>query len=147
MPRLSTSSAGRPHPATRALEPQAVRPCLLATPTIAQEIAHPNLILKAVVQSMPKGAQQEVKILTGTIQPDDKAPFHTYPFPVTVYILEGTCILEIEGRSPVVLKAGESFVEPPHAKMTGYNKSATEPMRAVTFYVSDADAPFLDLVH
>ena len=29
-------------------------------------------------------------------------------------------------------------------KMTGYNRSTTEPMRVVTFYVSDPDTPFLD---
>jgi hypothetical protein len=28
--------------------------------------------------------------------------------------------------------------------MTGYNRSTTERMRVVTFYVSDLDAPFLD---
>jgi quercetin dioxygenase-like cupin family protein len=53
----------------------------------------------------------------------------------------------LEGRSPVVLKAGESFVEPPHVKMTGYNKSTNEAMRVVIFYVSDPDTPFLDVVH
>jgi quercetin dioxygenase-like cupin family protein len=74
-------------------------------------------------------------------------PFHTHRFPVTVYILEGTFTLELEGRSPVVLKAGESFVEPPHVKMTGYNKSTNEAMRVVIFYVSDPDTPFLDVVH
>jgi len=30
--------------------------------------------------------------------------------------------------------------------MTGYNKSASEPMRVLIFYVSDADTPFLDEV-
>ena len=37
------------------------------------------------------------------------------------------------------------MVEPPNVKMIGYNRSTTEPMRVVTFYVSDPDTPFLDL--
>ena len=41
--------------------------------------------------------------------------------------------------------AGEAMVEPPNVKMIGYNRSTTEPMRVVTFYVSDPDTPFLDL--
>jgi hypothetical protein len=39
------------------------------------------------------------------------------------------------------------MVEPPNVKMIGYNRSTTEPMRVVTFYVSDPDTPFLDPIH
>ena len=44
-----------------------------------------------------------------------------------------------------LLRAGEAMVEPPNVKMIGYNRSTTEPMRVVTFYVSDPDTTFLDL--
>ena len=118
---------------------------LVITPALAQEIAKPNL-LREVVQGMPKSDRQEVRVLTATIQPGGKTPFHTHRFPVTVYILEGAFTLELEGRPPAVVKAGQSFVEPPNVKMTGYNKSASEPMRVLIFYVSDADTPFLDEV-
>jgi quercetin dioxygenase-like cupin family protein len=53
----------------------------------------------------------------------------------------------MEGRAPITAKAGQAIVEPPQVKMTGYNRSSTEPMRVVIFYVSDPDAPFLDLAH
>jgi hypothetical protein len=43
--------------------------------------------------------------------------------------------------------AGEATVESPNVKMIGYNRSTTEPMRVVTFYVSDPDTPFLDPIH
>jgi hypothetical protein len=43
--------------------------------------------------------------------------------------------------------AGQALAEPPGVKMTGYNRSATEPLRAVIFYASDQDTPFLDLIH
>ena len=116
-------------------------------PASAQELAKPELLAREIVQGMPKGDKQEVRVLTATIQPGGKTPFHTHRFPVTVYILEGTFTLELEGRAPVVLKAGQSYVEPANVKMTGYNKSANEPMRVVIFYVSDPDTPFLDLAH
>ena len=66
---------------------------------------------------------------------------------MTVYVLEGTFTLEMEGRAPLVAKAGQAIVEPPQARMTGYNRSTTEPMRVVIFYVSDPDTPFLDVLH
>jgi quercetin dioxygenase-like cupin family protein len=82
--------------------------------------------------------------LAASFKPGDKTVFHTHRFPITVFILEGAFTLELEGRAPIVAKAGQDFVEPPNVKMTGYNRSATEPMRLVIFYSSDSDTPFLD---
>lgn len=107
----------------------------------------PPPVLRDIVQGMPKGERQEVRVLMATLKPGEKTPFHTHRFPVTVYILEGAFTLEMEGRAPVTVKAGEAMVEPPHVKMTGYNRSSTEPMRVVIFYVSDPDTAFLDPVH
>lgn len=106
-------------------------------------MARPELLLQQAVEGMPKGGLQEVKVLTATIKPGGKTVFHTHSFPVTVYILEGTFTLEMEGRPTVTVKAGEAMVEPASVKMTGYNKSATELMRVVIFYVSDPKTPFL----
>jgi quercetin dioxygenase-like cupin family protein len=104
-------------------------------------------LVREIVQGMPRGEKQEVRVLTATLKPGDKTPFHTHRFPVTVYVLEGTFTLEMEGRAPMTVKAGQAMVEPPGVKMTGYNRSSTEPMRVVIFYVSDPDTPFLDPVH
>jgi quercetin dioxygenase-like cupin family protein len=119
---------------------------VISLPSIAQAqgTARPDMILKEVVSGMPKGERQEVRVLTATIKPGDKTVFHTHRFPVTVFILEGAFTLELEGRGPVVVKAGQAFVEPPNVKMTGYNRSSTEPLRVVIFYTSDPDTPFLD---
>jgi quercetin dioxygenase-like cupin family protein len=113
----------------------------------AQEVARPHLLLNELASGMPKGEKQQIRVLTATLKPGDKTVFHTHRFPVTVYILQGAFTLEMEGRSPVTIKAGEAMVEPPHVKMTGYNRSATELMRVVIFYVSDPDTPFLDPIH
>lgn len=107
----------------------------------------PPPLLREIVQGMPKGDRQEVRVLTATLKPGEQTPVHTHRFPVTVYVLEGTFTLEMEGRAPVTVKAGQAMVEPPQVKMTGYNRSNTEPMRVVIFYVSDPDTPFLDPVH
>ena len=115
-------------------------------PTAAQD-ARPDLMLKEAVAGMPKLDQQEIKVLTAMLQPGSKTPFHTHQYPVTVYMLEGTFTLEMEGRPPLVKKAGEAFTEPPNLKMTGYNRSATEPAKVIIFYVSGPGEPFLHPVH
>ena len=109
-----------------------------------QGTARPELLLKEAVSGMPKGEKQEVRVLTASLKPGDKTVFHTHRFPVTVFILEGAFTLELDGRPPVTVKAGQAFVEPSNVKMTGYNRSSTEALRLVIFYASDPDTPFLD---
>jgi quercetin dioxygenase-like cupin family protein len=103
-------------------------------------------VLRETVSGMPRGERQEIRVLSATLKPGDKTSFHTHRFPVTVYILEGAFTLEMEGRAPVTVKAGQALVEPPNVKMTGHNRSATDAIRLVIFYVSDPDTPFLDPV-
>jgi len=116
---------------------------------MAQEtgVVKPRLLLNEIVQGMPKGDTQEVRVLTASFQPRNRTMFHTHRFPVTVYVLEGAFTLEMEGREPLTVKAGKAMMMPPHVKMTGYNRSSTDPLRVVIFYVSDSDTPFLDPIH
>lgn len=113
----------------------------------APGLAAPTLVLKEDVTQMPRSAAQEVRVLTASFKPGDKTVFHTHRSPVTVYVLEGQFALDLEGRAPVTVSAGQAFVEPPGVKMTGYNRSATEPLRVVIFYVSEPGTPFLDPAH
>ena len=121
---------------------------LIGLPSIAQAqgTARPEMILKEVVSGMPMGERQEVRVMTASFKPGDQTVFHSHRFPVTVFILEGAFTLELEGRGPVIVNAGQAFVEPPNEKMTGYNRSSTERLRLVIFYVSDPDTPFLDQI-
>lgn len=117
--------------------------------SLAQQpgFAAPQLLLRESVAGMPRGETQEVRVMSATFKPGDRTVFHTHRSPVTVYVLEGQFTLELEGRAPQVIPAGQAYVEPPHVKMTGYNRSATQPLRVVIFYVSDPDTPFLDVIH
>lgn len=117
--------------------------CFLCTHLSAQEITK----LSNVVSGMPKGEKQEIRVITATLKPGAKTNYHTHPFPVTLYVLKGAFTLELDGRKPITVKAGEAIVEPPNIKMTGYNLSKSEDMDVVTFYVSDPQAPFLDPAH
>lgn len=122
---------------------------LAAFLAMAQEpgIIKPQLLLSEIVQGMPKGDKQEVRVLTANFQPRDKTLFHTHRFPVTVYVLEGAFTLEKEGQQPTTVKAGQALMMPAQVRMTGYNRSSAEPLRLVIFYVSDPDTPFLDPIH
>ena len=77
---------------------------------LAQGTARPNLVSTEMVTGMPRGENQAVRLFTARFEPGDRTVFHTHRSPVTVYILEGAFTLELEGRTPVVVKAGEAFV-------------------------------------
>ncbi len=122
---------------------------LISLTALAQEqgVVKPQLLLREIVQGMPKGEKQEVRVLMASFQPHDKTMFHTHRFPVTVYVLEGVFTLEMEGREPVTVKAGQATTMPPRVKMAGYNRSSTDPLRLVLFNVSDPGTPYLEPVH
>jgi quercetin dioxygenase-like cupin family protein len=125
----------------------------VSNPALAQQhgagapnITKPNMVLQQVVEGLPTDDKQTVRVMTATFKPGDKTVYHTHRFPVTVYVLEGAFTLELDGRPPLTVKAGEAMVEPPKVAMTGYNRSATETTRVVIFYVSANDTPFLDMM-
>jgi quercetin dioxygenase-like cupin family protein len=131
--------------------------CVLAGVTfsataMAQEhgvpgVARPNLVLEQVVEGLPRDATQTVRVLTATFKPGDRTVPHTHRFPVTVYVLEGVFTLELKGRPPIMVKAGEAIVEPPNVEMTGFNRSTSELTKVVIVYVSTPGTPFLDPMH
>jgi quercetin dioxygenase-like cupin family protein len=124
----------------------------ISNPSLAQQhgaaapnIAKPNLVLQQVVEGLPKDDKQTVRVMTATFKPGDKTVYHTHRFPVTVYVLEGAFTLELDGRPPLTVKAGEALIEPPKVPMTGYNRSSAE-TKVIIFYVSANDTPFLDMM-
>ena len=124
---------------------------LLATiaPAFAQHagFAKPDMVLQELVDGLPRDERQSIRVLTATFRPGDKTVAHSHRFPVTVYVLQGTFTLELKGREPITVEAGEALVEPPHLEMTGYDRSTTEETKVVIFYVSKPDTPFLDPLH
>jgi quercetin dioxygenase-like cupin family protein len=120
----------------------------LSLPAAAQEpvVPRPNVLVRQILEGMPKGDKQEVSILTATLKPGAMTVHHTHRFPVGVYVIEGAFTLEVEGGAPVTIKAGEAMTEPAKTKMTGYNRTATD-TKVVIFYVADPGTPFLDAIH
>ena len=116
---------------------------------LAQErgLVKPELVLSKILEGMPKGEKQEVRILLAKFKPGEKTAFHTHRFPVALYILEGSFTVEKEGSAPETVDAGEATVMPAHVKMTAYNRSNRETLRVVVFYVSEPGTPFVDPIH
>lgn len=98
---------------------------------------------REVARGMPTAQDQEIRVLFATLLPGDVTPCHAHRHPVTVYMLEGTFTLELDGRDPVNIEAGQVFVEPSGVNMTGGNKGDV-PARMALFYVCEPDEPFAE---
>lgn len=98
---------------------------------------------REVMHGMPTAQDQEIRVLFATLLPGDVTPYHSHRHPVTVYMLEGTFTLELDGRDPVNIEAGQVFVEPSDVNMTGSNKGDV-PARMALFYVCEPNEPFAD---
>jgi len=61
---------------------------------------------------------------------------HRHPAGAYVYVIEGSVMFGLDNREPIVLKAGESFYEPPNAlHAVSRNASQDAPASLIAFFV------------
>lgn len=87
--------------------------------------------------------EQEVRVVTATLDPMTAGAWHLHPTPVYIYVMEGELTLEVEGKETRVAQAGEALAEPLDANMRAVNKTDT-PARLVIFQISPAEKEFLE---
>ena len=68
------------------------------------------------------------------------APRHTHPGEELGFVIEGTFQLEIDGKPPQVLKAGETFIIPAGVIHTARNVGST-PAKVVSSYFVEKGQP------
>src|SRR5690349_7895903 len=93
---------------------------LVGLTTSAQEqgIVRPQILMREIVQGMPRSDKQEVRVLEVNFKPRDRTLIHTHRFPVTLYVLEGVFTMEMDGRETITVKAGEAKMMPLNVRMT-----------------------------
>ena len=61
---------------------------------------------------------------------------HTQPGNEIVYVLEGSIVVEVQGKPPLTLKTGEAFSTAAGQVHNVKNASATAPGKALAFYIA-----------
>lgn len=69
---------------------------------------------------------------------------HTHPGDEFVYMLEGSIIIEPEGKEPVTVKAGETMHLPEGLVHSARNGSDSAPAKALVFLVSQKGKPLAE---
>jgi len=78
---------------------------------------------------------KEAVLVLRELPPGKESGKHFQSGNEVAYILEGSMTLEVQGKPPVTLKAGDSFQTGPRQVHNVKNASTTAPGKALVFYV------------
>lgn len=79
---------------------------------------------------------QEAILVLRDLPPGGESGRHTQSGNEIVYILDGSVILEVEGKAPVTLKTGEAFQTAAGEVHNVKNANANAPGKALAFYIA-----------
>lgn len=90
---------------------------------------------------------KQIDIQVYTFPPGSAVPWHTHPGAHEIeYGLQGTLMIEEEGKLPYPLEAGKTNYLAPDVVHRGWNASKTEPAKIYVVRIKPKDAPLTDLV-
>jgi quercetin dioxygenase-like cupin family protein len=85
---------------------------------------------------------KEVVVLTVTYLPGGASLPHRHDADVFVYVLEGSVVMQVDGKPAVTLGPGQTFHESPaDVHRQSANASATKPAKFVVFMIKDKNKP------
>ncbi len=89
-------------------------------------------------------AGKELTMITVDYQPGGSSPAHTHHAQALLYVIEGSIVMQVKGKAPVTLTAGQTFYEgPDDVHLVSRNASQSTPAKYVVFLVKDKGAPIL----
>ena len=95
-----------------------------------------------------KRAVSIVKVVEIEFPAGQKAPLHRHPCPVIGIIVEGQCLVQVEGEPAIILKVGEAFFEPAGIPIVHFdNYSETEPMKFTAYYLTNGEDELIEMLH
>lgn len=83
----------------------------------------------------------EAILVLRDVPPGGESSKHTQTGNEIVYILEGSVILEVQGKPPVTLKAGQAFQTVAGEVHNVKNASSSSDTKALAFYVAKKGTP------
>ena len=76
--------------------------------------------------------------------PGFSSPVHRHSAQVSVYVLEGSVVMQVTGQKEVTLGPGQSFYEGPNdIHVVSRNASSTKPAKFLVFLINKKGAPLV----
>ena len=109
------------------------------TPPVAQETIT-TLLTKHVV-GFPG---EEALMYTVDFPPGYSSPVHRHNAQVSVYVLEGSVVMQVRGGKELTLQPGQTFYEAPDdIHIVSRNASSTKPAKFLVFMIHKEGAPLV----
>ena len=82
----------------------------------------------------------EAILVLRDLPPGGESGKHTQPGNEIVYVLDGSLILEVQGKPPATLNAGEAYTTAAGEVQNVKNASTSAPAKALAFYITKKGA-------
>lgn len=90
----------------------------------------------------PQGKPLITSIIS-TLEPKGFTRRHMHPVPTYIYVLEGTLVVDVDGKSPREVKAGEAFMEVVGPWHRNRNPSSKEKVRYMLVFMGTEKEPYV----
>ena len=87
---------------------------------------------------------EQALMYTVDFPPGFSSPIHRHNAQVSVYVLEGTVVMQVRGQKELTLGPGQSFYEAPNdIHVVSRNASSTTPAKFLVFLIHKKGAPLV----
>jgi quercetin dioxygenase-like cupin family protein len=87
---------------------------------------------------------EQVLMYTVDFPPGFSSPVHRHNAQVSVYVLEGSVVMQVRGQKELTLGPGQSFYEDPNdIHVVSRNASSTKPAKFLVFMINKKGAPLV----
>jgi quercetin dioxygenase-like cupin family protein len=112
---------------------------IIISPLMAQETITP-LMSHALAEVSGK----EVLMYTVGFPPGFSSPVHRHNAQVSLYVLEGSVVMQVKGGKEITLRPGQSFYESPNdIHVVSRNASNTKSAKFLVFLIKKKGAPLV----
>ena len=109
------------------------------SPLMAQEAITPLMS-----HALAGVSGKEVLMYTVGFPPGFSSPVHRHNAQVSLYVLEGSVVMQVKGGKEITLRPGQSFYESPNdIHVVSRNASTTKPAKFLVFLIKKKGAPLV----
>jgi quercetin dioxygenase-like cupin family protein len=112
---------------------------VLTSPLMAEETITPIM-----THALAAASGSEALMYTVDFPPGFSSPIHRHDAQVSVYVLEGSVVMQVKGGKEVTLAPGQSFYENPNdIHVVSRNASNSKPAKFLVFLIHKKDSPLV----
>ena len=101
-------------------------------------------ITTLITKDLAGSPGEQVLMYTVDFPPGFSSPIHRHNAQVSVYVLEGSVVMQVRGGKELTLQPGQSFYEDPNdIHVVSRNASSTEPAKFLVFLINKKGAPLV----